>query len=375
MKRILFIPLFLLMISCNDVMLNQSEELTDVPVMEFIINEELYSKLINGRLFDTEVTIQLAFEGKMYEAKLEASGAGSRYNPRWSYEVELEDSEIYGLSVFNLSSQNFDPVMLNTTITANYYEMLGLPTFFNTHVFLKINNEDKSLLVLTEEIDEGYFERRQKEVYELMKVEFGSKFTFREGAFHPQFHFDKEIPEDDNYNNLVEFINAIDTSSNENLIVSLGKFLDIENYIKYHVATSILNNDDSFTNNFFLMKETPSSTYQVIPWDFDKSFSRINDVGFGGENAIVKKIFKNEETFNLYKNEVINQLTNNYTIENLFPIIDNTTNQIRQAYGIDKYLGDRYNFDEEILLLKDYITNRRAKLIENLDDLTQDYFN
>ncbi|MGD8779986.1 MAG: CotH kinase family protein [Ignavibacteria bacterium] len=375
MKRIFFLPLIILMISCNDVILNPSEELTDVPVMEFVIDEYLYSKLLNGRLLDTEISIQLVFEEKLYEATLEASGAGSRYNPRWSYEIKLnEGSEIYGFSVFNLSSQNFDPTMLHTTLTSWYYSMLGMPTFKNTHVFLKINNEDKALLVMTEEVDEDYFERRNKDIYEVMKVEFGSKFTFEEGEFNPQFHFDKEIPDDDNYNNLIEFINAVDTSGVENLDESLGKFLNLENYIKYHAATSILNNDDSFTNNFFLIKENPVLPYEVIPWDFDKSFSKLNDVEYGGENAIIKKLFRNKSTFNWYKQEIIEQLTNYYTEENLFPIIDSTANYINAAYGIDKYLKNCYNLDEEILFLKRYISERRRKLIERLDYLTEDYF-
>ncbi|OGU34121.1 MAG: hypothetical protein A2068_04785 [Ignavibacteria bacterium GWB2_35_6b] len=376
MKKHIGIFVLILLSGCGDEILNPSENLSIVPVMEIQMSQDNLNSLRVNRTNDAGYFVNIFYKGEKKKAELEASGAGSRYNPRWSYKIELENGEtIEGLSAFNLSAQIYDPTMLNTAIALNYYEQVGLPVFHNSHVFLKINNEDEALLVLLERVEEEYFRKRNLPVFQLFKVGFGAKFS-SEGGFYPQFHFEKKIPEDNSFYYLEQLINAIDTSSNENLNSSLGKFIDIKNYIKYHAATSILNNDDSFNNNFFLIKETKDSPFKIIPWDFDKCFSRVNDVKFAGENSIIKKIFKNPITFEWYKNELVYQLENIYTEEKLFKVIDSTASVIREAYNIDPYLGkERYNFENEIEKLKNYISERRAYLRNNITNLSQNYFN
>lgn len=376
MKKIAAILLIIFVSSCSDEILNPSENLNIVPVMEFQMSQEALYKLRTNRTNDAEFLINIFYKGKKIKSEVEASGAGSRYNPRWSYKIELENGKtIEGLPAFNLSAQIYDPTMLNTAIAIHYYKQIGLPTFNSSHVFLKINNEDEALLAMIERVEEDYFKKRGLPVFQLFKVGFGAKFTF-EGGFYPQFHFEKKIPGDNNFYYLEQLINAIDTSSNENLELSLSNHLDIQNYIKYHAATSILNNDDSFNNNFFLIKEKKDSPFKIIPWDFDKCFSRFNDVKFAGENSIIKKIFKNPITFEWYKNELVYQLENIYTENNLFNVIDSSAAIIREAYNIDPYLGkERYNFDSEIEKLKTYIQQRRAYLINNINNLSQNYFN
>ncbi|MBU2492045.1 MAG: CotH kinase family protein [Bacteroidetes bacterium] len=375
MKNILVVFLFFLFISCSDEILNPSENLNLVPIMEFQLTRESLNDLKTNRTNDAEFNINIFYKGEKLKGELEASGAGSRYNPRWSYKVELQNgSTADGLSAFNLSAQIHDPTMLNTAIALHYYKQLGLPVFKSSYVFLKINNEDEALLALVERIENDFFSKRDLPIFQLFKVGFGAKFSF-EGGFYPQFHFEKKIPEDDSYYYLEELINAVDTSRSENLLKSLSKYLDIENYIKYHAATSILNNDDSFNNNFYLIKESIDSPFRIIPWDFDKCFSRINDVKFAGENSIIKKLFKNPAVFQMYKTEMVYQLENIYTEENLFNIIDSKSYEIREAYNIDPFLGkERYNFENEIEKLKNYISVRRNYLINNIDKLTQNYF-
>jgi hypothetical protein len=50
-------------------------------------------------------------------------------------------------------------------------------------------------------------------------------------------------------------------------------------------------------------------------------------------------------------------------------VIDSTSNKIREAYNADPYLGNgRYNFDEEISSLKNFINNRKVLLKSLLDE-------
>ena len=138
-----------------------------------------------------------------------------------------------------------------------------------------------------------------------------------------------------------------------------------------------MNSFDAFTNNFFLLKETPTSPIKLVPWDFDKIFQNDNVSKLAGNNSIIKKLFENDSTFNLYKRELQSQLDDIFTLENIGSVIDSTATVIEEAYNLDPYLGKggRYNFLTEIEKLKSYINNRRSYFDNNLDLLTKDYFN
>ena len=119
------------------------------------------------------------------------------------------------------------------SLVSELYRQAGFYVFDNFHVFVKINNEDKGLYQFIEIVNEDFFESRLIPVNELYKGGFESKFSFA-GSYNPQFHFDKKIPDDDNYSNLFKLIHAVDTSSTINIFNTLGKWLDLNNYIKYH---------------------------------------------------------------------------------------------------------------------------------------------
>jgi spore coat protein H len=361
------------MIGCDkDGLFNLSDELTFVPNLEFYVDHDSYLEMLANRTQNYAIPANIFFKNKALYGTIRPSGAGSRYFPRWSYRVELNDQEyIEDYNRFNLSTQVNDPTMLHTTLVSELYRQAGFYVFDNFHVFVKINNSDQGLYQFIELINEEFFEKNNIPVYELYKGGFESKFSF-EGTYNPQFHFDKKIPDDDNYSNLYNLIHAVDTSNTNKIFTSLGKWLDLDNYIKYHALTTLINNPDAFENNFFIMKETTNSPYKFLPWDFDRCFERENNVGLYGKNAIIRKLFENESTFNLYKAELENMLNTIFTNENVSLILDAHINKIREAYNIDPYLGDgMYDFDEEIQDLKFYISDRRDFFFEQLPNFTR----
>ena len=275
---------------------------------------------------------------------------------------------IEGLYLFNLSVQVHDQTMLYTTIATHLYKQAGFPTFRSKHTFLRLNNQDKDLYPMLEKIDTDFFDQRNLQVAELYKSGSQISFTF-DAAFHPKLSFDKKVPNDNNYESIVELINAIDTSSVSKIETSLGAFLDIDQYLSYHAITTLINNTDAFRNNFFLWKEEADSPFKFVPWDFDLSFSRSKDVGLYGRNEIIDKLLLNENTFQIYKSKLQDFVNRIYTEENIFPLIDSTANVIEDAYNIDPFLGaGPFNFEEEISKLKIYFSDRRQFFLSELEN-------
>lgn len=371
MKKIINILLIALLAftSCDDDSINTpSDRLANVPLMDIQIPHEEYIALLSNKIIDFETSCRLSYEREIYEAIITASGAGSRYLEKRAFRLKLLNGKfIKGLREFNLSAQAYDPTGVHNAVASHLYRQLGFPVFFSKHLFLRINGKDFGLYPLLERIDEDFFPKRGIDVFELFKLSFDAKFSF-EGTNNPQFLFEKKIPDDNNFNSLIEFIHARDTSSNDQLENSLSKFLDVDNYLKYHALTSLMFNNDAFTNNFFLIKGTPHAPFKVIPWDFDKCFTRPATAPLAGYNQIITKLFKNQNLLNRYK-EICLQLTETiYTEQNIFPVIDSTAAVIKDAYDLDPYLGKgRYIFDDEIQKLKNYIIQRRKFFIDNIN--------
>jgi len=335
--------------------------------MDIQIDEDDYGSLLSNRSNNLEVPCKIFYQSKNFIGLIRAQGAGSRYLPKWAYKISLTDGkQIEGLTEFNLSAQVYDPTMVNTTVASRIYKKLGFPVFKNKHIFLKINNRDQGLYPIIERIEKPFFSKRSLPVTELFKLGFDSRFTLTD-TYNPQFYFSKEIPDDDNYNSLLEFSNALDTCSNTKIESSLSKWIDIDNYITYHATTSIINNFDAFRNNFFLYRPEKDNPFEIIPWDFDKCFYREDHVKIFGENEIILKLFKDETYITTYKEKVKYLLGTLFTENFIFPIIDSTANLIRDSYKIDPYLGGIYNFDEEIAELKTFISKRRQYLLNNID--------
>jgi len=373
MKNILssLIIYVLLIVSCNlEPYAQPSDNLTELPVLDVIVTHDNLVKLQSNKHINLEIPAKFKYKGENFTGGLRAAGARSRDFFRWSYRVRLdEDQFIEDNNVFNLSVQIHDETMLLTTIASALYKKAGFPMFKSKHVFFRINGRDAGLYPMFEKVELEFFKRRGLHLQELYKA--GSQLTlsFNEEG-HPSLQFDKEYPDDDNFNTLVDLYRAVDITNADNIDEILGQVLDIDLYLKYHAMTTVVNNPDAFENNFFLWKDSPAAPLKILPWDFDLSFHPFKDVGFYGNNAIIKKLLQDEQYFTQYKSEITDIIQNIYTEEFTFAIIDSTANHIREGYNLDPSLGEIYNFEDKVAELKDYISKRRAFYLQELENFT-----
>jgi len=366
----LCIALMALLSGCSDTdLVRPSDGLKTVPVMDIFISSGNYEYLKKNRANNVEVNCKIKYKKNEFDALIRGSGAGSRYYPKWSYKITLRNNALLeNYDEFNLSAQVSDPTLLATVISSEMYKRLGFPVFRTNFIFLRINGEDQGLYPLIERVEEAFFEERKIDLAVLFKAGFEAKFSLKDGKFDPFFYFEKKFPDDENYNELIEFMHAVDTSSSYKLESSLGKFIDLDNYIKYHAMTTLLNNTDAFTNNIFLHKETPLSPFKIIPWDFDKAFfkeSPINSIY--AHNSLIEKIKYSKRFHKKYLEEFEYQIENVYTLDNVKNTGDKAARMIKEAYNLDPYLGKggRFNFDKEKENLYKFISERR-KLLKKL---------
>jgi spore coat protein H len=369
MKHLYLISLTLIFLSggCDFATDNDlSPGINEIPVFYFYIEPENLSNLLTNKHIKYSVPLQIFLNESKYKGTIEAQGSGSRFYPKWNFEVKLADGKIFNLSNFNLSAQVGDPSMLRTMLASYAYKEMGLEVFESNHVFLMINNENKGLYYFIERIKKDFFKRRSLPVFELIKVKYGAKFTFSE-PFDVREHFEKEINDDGSLHNIETLIHALDTIKSENIFTGLSKLLDIDSYLKYHAVSTIIASYDAFSNNFHLYKPFPESSYKIIPWDFDGTFNSSMGEIFYGRNEIVDKLFSNDSCFTIYKDYFLYFFQNYFNESVLFPLIDEVIAKIKTAYMFDPYLGlAGYNIDNEAQKQKNFITTRRILIEQNL---------
>ena len=371
MKRYMLSAIVAVSIALNNCdrneIFNPSEMLKNVPVMDLIFDPEDYTRLLSNKTNSLKVPVKIYFKNRTVIGEIRATGGGSRYDPRWSYRVIIQNGDaLDDLTEFTLSAQVNDPTLIHTTVVSRLYKKIGFPVFDSQHIFLRINNTDAGLFVMIEVIKEPFFKRRNLQVNELYKVGFGSDFYLQESN-DLFFSIEKEIPSDENYYTLLQFVEILNKSPAEEIGSELSPYLNTENYISYHALTSLINNVDAFRNNFYIWHETPIAPLKIIPWDFDRSFERSNDVGLSGRNAIIERLLENPELFMTYKNHLTLYLDEVFTPEEIFPVIDSVAVLIEEAYALDPYLGNgRYDFEAEVNELKSYIQDRRDFFEGNL---------
>lgn len=366
MRKLFIISLCLLLIqSCETITDNNPvNNLLGLTVINLTAEEEDLILLFNNRHTDLAVPVKVTVDGKTYSGNLRAGGAGSRYYPKFSFRVIMNNTPIKGVMDFSLSAQPYDKTYIKTALASYLYDAVGFPVFYSEPVFVTLNNENYGIYNFIERINEDFFIKRNLPLGELYKVQFDARFTFlKENRLEASF--DKEFPDDGNYSSLAALISASDNTLPLDIPEIMGKYIYIENYLWYHVISTIRSDADSYTNNFYLYKRTVSDPFSFIPWDFDKTFT--GNIGLYGYNELIESLLRNDEVFSSYINKLRFVTDNIFTEENLFPIIDRLYNRLSEYYKYDPYL---HNIDmmKETGIIKEFIINRRNKIKELIKD-------
>jgi len=349
---------------------NPATGLNDVPFLDAWIPHDEYASLLSNRWGDEEAPIEIFMGRNRYTGIVEAQGSGSRYHARWSYKLVLDGSDfLNNLASSNLSAQVLDRSMLRTTLASHVFSSLGFPSFEHFHVFLSINGRNKGLYVQIERVDEDFLSRRGMPVHELIKIGFGTRFSYR-GDMHLERFFTSVIPKNGNLNNMGDLVRTLDTTKAEAIFQEVGRYLDVREYLRYHAAASILNHIDGFSNNLLFWKATPDQPYSIIPWDFDKVLFDGEEVGLYGDNDIIHSLFRNDSCKALYSRKARAMLDTLITPERLFPLLDAESRRIGSAWALDPALGlSGFSLERETERLKQLIGARRAYFLEQLGTL------
>ena len=91
--------------------------------------------------------------------------------------------------------------------------------------------------------------------------------------------FDREVG-DDNYQPLVDFLDIVNNTTDEELVAQLPEVLDVEAFARYLAIEDLVNNFDDIDgpgNNSYLYYDPASELMTVVAWDHNLAFGTVNE--------------------------------------------------------------------------------------------------
>lgn len=242
-------------LGCNsDHSLNPVLQNLQIDYLEIGIEHEDYIQLKSNKIKNYYVPMYLKKENDNLQGRIRALGAGSRYMNKWGYKVELKEGDFRGLKEFNLSANIIDKTGLLPLVAKEYFANLGFEMYDIYPVAVSLNHGDISFYPLIERFEKSYFDRRNKPVAEIFEGGFNAKFTNVNNPF-PENYFRREYPDGNSLTTLTKFFEFLDHTPPEQIYERSKEYIDIDSFLKFHVAMTILANHDAQRNNILMYTE------------------------------------------------------------------------------------------------------------------------
>lgn len=264
-----------------------SDKDTDLPVMYIHFNEEL-----NGDIKKPCTIEYYPADRKKIKlpAKIKRRGGFSYGFPKHSYSIKLDDNYSPGdLKADNnwyLISSYIDKTLMRHKISYDLFRSMGQNNIAPhcIYVILYINNDYNGIYQLTERLDRN---RLAVSRTDTSGVIFKEPMMFFENTYHAYndslnyYHqrFPKITVSDKAYiiDQFKDFIYNSTDSVFTHRETGIVKWIDIDNFIDWHLIVLFTNNADGILKGFYFYKKDSLTPFRMALWDYDHCFGRDGD--------------------------------------------------------------------------------------------------
>lgn len=278
-----------------------------------------------------------------------------------------------GLKKLNFSNGFKDPTFIREKLFFDLCRERGVPAPRANYATVTYNDEAWGFYTLIEQIDDQFLDWRiGDDDGNLFKA--GSNFSGGDGEASLVFlgsnqtayesSYDLKSNEDENdWSDLIDFIEFLNTSSDVDFESSLPNRLDLGPFLSSVAFNSLFSNLDTYTlsaRNYYLYHNMTSGLWEWIKWDANETFG---SYGFGvqtpmtnlpidfydGPRPLLERVFTNPEFMESYTSEICLLLNTVFNPEYLNPIIEDYKSLIKDyVYADNNKMFSNNEFDTNI---------------------------
>lgn len=238
---------------------------------------------IDGKTYDN---VGLRLKGNSSLKGISADSAPEALPWKVKLDEFVEGKNHDGMTSFIIRS-NSTTTALNETVALSLLGATGLATDRAAYIALRANGSDAVLRLTVEELDDEWTAWAFPTAGILYKADASGDYSYRgSDAAAYEDVFELEAGEE-NYVPLIEFLDFVNNSSDEEFKSGLASQLDVPSFTKYLAFQDLVDNFDDISgpgNNSYLWWAQPADQMTVVSWDLNLAFGMTP--GGGGQGGM-----------------------------------------------------------------------------------------
>jgi spore coat protein CotH len=253
------------------------EDDATLPYYKLELTPENLDALYTDPWSDDEVTGNFIYQDRPFLAEVRYRGNWGRYLEKKSWKIKFpEESPFPGQEEINLRGDFNDASLMRSKLATNLFEVVGIQPPRAEYVLLALNGEYMGIYIQNEQVDAGFAERIGHNPDINIYKSIGNPFV--DFSRHlPSEHdyrqaFEKKNGLDPGYDDLIAFIERINNTPDEAFASKLRRVFDVAAYLDYYAMIVLTGNLDFSSYNAYLLHDTATERWELIPYDFDNAF-------------------------------------------------------------------------------------------------------
>jgi hypothetical protein len=341
---------------------------------------------------DETIPAQFVY-GRDWEVELRYRGDVSRLMPKKCWKAFFPGSDLFQeQEELNLNADYPDQTLLRSYIGYDLFSRVGVPAPRADYARLNINDEYRGLFSQVEQIDERFLHRVGLDMHGNLYKPYYGNLTLEDSEWWYEEHYPKKINRRSGYDDLIEFIELINETPEEEFPQAIAEVLDVNEWIDWYAVNVLLGNAEMMEKNYYLyhapLYEDGEARWIILPWDvdialghnvgpggggydhlLDEEISWDNPIDTGADpaalyNHLIYRMMGVEEFRSFYCRRLKEIMADQFSPAEMFPRIDAAYEHIHTAAEADphRWQPNGFQFSDGPQELKTYITNRIAFL-------------
>lgn len=359
-----------------------------IPSYFLTIEEEDLDNLRRNVWSDNPIPAYLKVENNSYDIDMAYRGSYTRKFRKRSYWIDfIEPERFFGAQKIHLNAEYRDPSLMRNKLSLDFFEDLGVLSPQSQHINLVRNNSLKGVYLQLESVDECFLEKRglpSGPIY--YAVSNNANFSLeRDGNLKQSLLSGYKrvygIQSDDMF--LHEFIQKINTTPLTKLHDVVSQHIHMDTYLRWLAAAVCTMNNDGFTHNYALYRNSKTGLFEIIPWDYDATWGRKVSGGImehtyvpiegKKKNQLNTLLLQTPEFRKLYKHTLEEILETQFTVDYMEDKVQSLYQGLRPHVLLDPYKQKQIDlFDQEPEFIFEFIRKRNTYLKDQLRTLDKD---
>ncbi|MFL6561386.1 MAG: CotH kinase family protein, partial [Bacillus sp. (in: firmicutes)] len=291
---------------------------------------------------NTPVPAILQVGDTRYNVAICYRGSYTRNFRKRSYLIEFMEPRTFSdAHVIHLNAEYKDPSLLRNKLSLDFIQDIGVLSPESQHVNLIRNGSLKGVYLQLESVDEMFLRKRGLPLGPIFyAVGNGANFSlYKKGKRKDSLTsgYKKAFGNDSDDKYLIELVKQVNNIALSDFPRIIFKLIDINKYARWLAGAVCTMNNDGFTHNYALYRNSETELFEFIPWDYDATWGRkisgnimkYNYVPIGGKetNQLSFLLLQVPEFRKLYRNILEEILETKFTV----PYLTNKVTSLHQA--------------------------------------------